>query len=470
MPLNPQVSVIIVNFNGLGHLECCLDSLQRSDFKDFETLLVDNGSKDGSCEFVRQRYPWVQLLELGRNTGFAIANNVAAQKSQAPYLAFLNNDIEVDSAWLGRLVDAAGKNREVVAWASKMLMFDHRELLNGVGGAMNEVGYTFDLGMYERDSGQYDISQEVIFPSAGACLIRREAFIAAGGFDDRFFMYHEDVDLGWTLWLLGGRIVTVPSAVVYHKFGGTSKRTMGMARREHIGERNNIRALIKHYEWRNLLRALYRLLAQRQSPQRKWVLLRNMAWNVRQLPDTLRLRRRIQRFRKVTDQEMQRLFCPGVKVPVCHPDYALVTREAFESQGRTVYQITMGENELGCLSYGWFPLEPNPVGDGRMVRWMQQDAALFLSGGGQGKLRMRVYAMSQSTDTLAQGEIHINGISAGRFTFPGEGWQEAAVNILPTDRTMEVRLRVDSTWRPAKIFKNDDSRALGIALQCCWLE
>lgn len=470
MSLTPQVSLIIVNYNGLAHLECCLDSLRGSRFQDFETLLVDNGSSDGSCDFVRGRYPWVRILKLGENNGFSKANNLAVLKSQAPFLAFLNNDVEVDKDWLGQLVDAASKSSRAVAWASKMLMFDHRNLLNGVGGAMNQVGYTFDLGMYERDTGQHDQSREVFFPCAGACLMRREAFLAAGGFDDRFFMYHEDVDLGWTLWMLGGRIETVPSAVVYHKFGGTSKNTMGMARREHIGERNNIRALIKHYELPNLARALRMLLTQRQSPGRKWQLLRNMAWNLRHLPDTLAMRRDIQRRRKVTDHDMRHLFYPGAKVPVCHPDYELMTRPQFESRCRTVYQVTMGENELGCLSYGWYPLEINPGGDGRMVRWMQRDAAFFLSGGGDHQeIRLRLYSMSQSTGTLAQGELFIDDISAGRFSCSGEGWHEIGVKYSAVRPSIEVRLKLDSTWSPAKVFHNDDPRELGVALQCCWL-
>jgi GT2 family glycosyltransferase len=433
--------------------------------------MVDNGSTDGSCDFVRQRYPWVRILEMGENAGFSRANNVAVRESQAAMLAFLNNDVEVHPAWLGRLVDAASKSPETTAWASKMLMFDHRELINGVGGAMNEVGYTFDLGMYERDIGQFDTPVEVLFPCAGACLIRREAFISAGGFDERFFMYHEDVDLGWSLWQLGGRVETVPAAVVYHKFGGTSKSTMGMARREYMGERNNIRSLIKHYEPRNLTRAIKLLLAQRQSPARKWQLLRNMAWNLRHLTETLALRKDIQRRRRRSDAHLRYLLYAGIKVPVCHPDYVLATRHSFESRRRLVYQVTMGENEPGCLSYGWYPLELNPAGDGRMVRWTHRDAALFLSGGGgQTRLHLRVYAMSQSTRTLAQGDIFINDIHAGRFRCAEEGWHEVTVKICSEEPVLEVRLSLDSTWNPSKVFKNDDPRALGIAIQCCWLD
>lgn len=181
---------------------------------------------------------------------------------------------------------------------------------------MNRVGYTWDRGMFEEDLGQYDHSDEVLFASAAASLFRRRTFLDAGGFDERFFMYHEDVDLGWRLWILGHRIATAPKAVVLHHFGGATRQDKGMKWRELLGERNNIRSLLKNYEAKQVLKALRELVGLRQSPRRKWGQLGNLLWNCFWLPETYRLRRSLQKRRRRSDDQLKRLIVQSADVPV----------------------------------------------------------------------------------------------------------------------------------------------------------
>lgn len=316
MPQDSLVTVAIINYNGRRYLDDLLTSLRNQTFTSFDTLLIDNCSSDESVSYVRNNYHWVQVLAQPENLGFAKAGNLAVSSSDSEFVAFLNADIKLDPAWLESLLQAAQADKSVAAVASKLRLYSDPARLNGLGGAMNYLGYTWDRGMFEVDEGQWDDSQEVLFASAGAALFRREAFLFAGGFDERFFMYHEDVDLCWRLWLLGFRVIAEPGAIAFHHFGGATREAKGLAWRELIGERNNIRALIKNYEMPNLRRALFHLLRLGQPGRRKLAQLRNFAWNLRRLPDTLSHRRRIQRQRVRSDAQIAHLIVQSPRVPI----------------------------------------------------------------------------------------------------------------------------------------------------------
>ncbi|MFQ5739697.1 MAG: glycosyltransferase family 2 protein [Acidobacteriota bacterium] len=311
-----EVAVIIINYNGRGYLDELLRSLQRQTFQDFSTLLIDNGSQDGSVSYVRNNFAWVRVLAQPTNLGFSRAANLGAKNCETTYLALLNPDVKLDPEWLQELVRVVRQDPNIAAVASKMRLYHQPRRLNGVGGAMNSLGYTWDRGMWEEDRGQYDHCEEVLFASAGAALFRRAALVEAGGFDERFFMDHEDVDLCWRLWLLGGRVVTAPRALAYHHFGGSTQASRGMEWRERMGERHNIRTLIKNYQLGNLVPALARLALLPQPFRRKCAQYRNFLWNLYLLPDTLGRRRWIQNRRCRCDQELQHLIVQSKHVPI----------------------------------------------------------------------------------------------------------------------------------------------------------
>jgi GT2 family glycosyltransferase len=310
------VTIIIINYNGAPYLPELLASLAAQTFRDFRTLLVDNASGDDSCKITRVHCPEAAVLRLPSNRGFAAAGNLGAHQTDSPYIAFLNSDLRLEPRWLEELLAAADGDPKIAAAAPKMLLYDRPNVLNGVGGAMNYLGYTWDRGMFEEDRGQLDTPAEVLFAPAAASLFRRDAFLDAGGFDERFFMYHEDVDLGWRLWLYGHRIVTSPGAVVHHHFGAATKAARGMLWREVLGERNAIRSLVKNYERGTLRRAVRDLLLLRQRWPRKLAQLRNLLWNLAFIPETLEHRAAVQRRRIRSDNDLQPLIVQSKHVPV----------------------------------------------------------------------------------------------------------------------------------------------------------
>ena len=312
----PRTSVVVVNYRGRGYLEELFESLSRQTFQDFEVIFVDNASRDGSLDAVQSLRPDCRMVELETNLGFARAANRGARLAAGDLLAFLNTDVKLDPGWLEELIRAAQSDHRIGAVASKMFLYDDTGKLNGVGGMMNYLGYTWDRGMFETDRGQYDQPAEVLFASAGAALFRRSVFLEAGGFDERFFMYHEDVDLCWRLWLLGFRVVTAPQAVAFHHFGGSTRDNRGMLWRELMGERHNIRALLKNYQFPNLVRALAGLIFLPQPFSRKLGQLRNLLWNLWVLPDTLRERRRIAQRRVRNDRDLAHLIVKSKNVPI----------------------------------------------------------------------------------------------------------------------------------------------------------
>ena len=163
----------------------------------------------------------------------------------------------------------------------------------------------------------------------GAAPVRRSAFMDAGGYDTGFYMYHEDVDLCWRFWLLGHRVVTAPHPVVYHKFSRSTRANRDMTWRELIGERNNVRAMIKNYELPTLIRSLRDLLRQPQKPERRKQMLRNLRWNVLHLPQTSWRRVLVQRRRQRTDSQVAPLIDPRPEVPVDTSGFTLGEIKSF---------------------------------------------------------------------------------------------------------------------------------------------
>jgi GT2 family glycosyltransferase len=251
----PEVSVVTLNWNGLQHLNPCYEALRELDYPHdkLELILVDNGSTDGSIEFMRSHFPQVRLIENGTNVGFARANNIGTRQARGQYVAFLNNDTRVDAAWLNELVAAVESDSDIACAASKMLTWAGDRIDFG-GGTINFHGVGFHPNRGEPASTGTEL-RELLFACGGSMLIDRQVFLDAGGFDEDFFIYSEDVDLGWRLWVLGHRVVFAPKAITYHRLHGD---TGGMQneKRVAITERNTLLAAIKNYEEENLARVL----------------------------------------------------------------------------------------------------------------------------------------------------------------------------------------------------------------------
>jgi GT2 family glycosyltransferase len=218
---NPRVSVIIPNWNGVKLLPTCLDALRKQTLAAHEVILVDNASRDESCTLVQRDYPEVRLLRLSQNLGLTGGCNAGIGESRGEVIALLNNDTEADARWLEELLGALERHPEAGTAATKIMLFDRRNVLNSAGDIYGRDGLPNSRGVWQEDRGQFDEETFVFGACGGAVAYRREMLRQIGLFDESLFMYCEDVDLAWRAQIAGWRCVYAPKAVIYHKLSAT---------------------------------------------------------------------------------------------------------------------------------------------------------------------------------------------------------------------------------------------------------
>ncbi len=245
----PRLSVIIVNFNSGARLARCLDHLSRQSFTDFETIVVDNGSKDASIEQARRNGAAAQFDLAGANLGFAAANNRAAKSAMGEWLVFLNPDAYADPDWLEQLVAASERYPWADAFGSTQLDAADPTRIDGAGDVFHIAGIAY-RGCHGWPVEKLPPEGECFSPCAAAAMYRKSVFTDLGGFDERFFCYGEDVDLGFRLRLRGGRAVQVRNARVLHEGSGVTGRHSDFT--VYHGHRNRI-----WLTYKNLPPALY---------------------------------------------------------------------------------------------------------------------------------------------------------------------------------------------------------------------
>jgi GT2 family glycosyltransferase len=230
-----EVSVIIVNYEGRHFLGPCLAALERQEGLGFETIVVDNGSSDGSAAFVRERYSRVRVMALDRNLGFAGGNNRGAEAATGRVLVFLNNDTEVQADWLRALVGALAATPSAGMATSRIVFAEAPSVLDSAGDGLTRWGGAYKRG-HGRPASEAEAAREVFGACGAAFAIRRDVFERAGRFDEDFFLSHEDVDLSYRVQLLGHGCVYVPDAIVRHAGSATLGRVS--ARAVFFGQRN----------------------------------------------------------------------------------------------------------------------------------------------------------------------------------------------------------------------------------------
>ncbi len=217
------VSVIVVNWNGRHYLHDCLTALSVQTAAEYEVVLVDNASTDGSVEFVAEHFPSVRIVRNDRNRGFAAANNIGFQHARGNYLVTLNNDTCANPDWLAELVKGVHTGPDIGMCASTMVLRSDPSIVDSTGIAFNRCGVAWDRLSGCRLSDINPQPVEVFGPCAGAAMYRREMIDQVGGFDEDFFIYLEDVDLAWRAQSHGWRCLSIPAAVVQHVHSGTSR-------------------------------------------------------------------------------------------------------------------------------------------------------------------------------------------------------------------------------------------------------
>ncbi len=297
--MTPLVSIIIVNYNGKHYLKDCFESLKNGTYRNIEIILVDNGSVDGSVEFVKRNYPDIKLIANAQNLGLAIASNRGAAVARGEYLFFLNNDTRSDRNLVSELVKTAEAEPRIGICGCRTMTYDGREEIN-CGVACDIYGYPFGEG-------------KPLYVDAGI-FIRRSVFDEIGGFDPELFLYGEDRDICWRCLIYGYDVVVVPEAVFYHDSFCSIKRGEYSTNifRRHVGERNLLRTMLKNYSAYNLIHILPRYFLIGLAELLVFTLmgrfrvvtsayLKAYWWNLVRLNDTLRLRKKIQMERRKDD-------------------------------------------------------------------------------------------------------------------------------------------------------------------------
>lgn len=254
MPL-PDVSLVVLNYNGREHLETCLGTLTKQDYAGgkLEIVLADNGSSDGSVEYVRSNFPGVRAVELEENYGFAGGNNRAAETARSEWLGFVNNDLRFPQDWLTNLASGLRQRPDAACLSSRIMSWDGSRI-DFVGGGVNAFGHGFQVD-HGKARSDHDRARQLLFPCGGAMLIRRDLFEEMGGWDEDFFALFEDVDLGWRMTLRGHQTWYVPDATVYHRQHATADH-MRAHRLQVLYQRNALYVIFKCLDDGNLAAAL----------------------------------------------------------------------------------------------------------------------------------------------------------------------------------------------------------------------
>jgi GT2 family glycosyltransferase len=318
----PCVSIIIVNYNGLGVLEDCLNSVLKVNYPCFEVIVIDNGSNDNSVSvlenFKKQSKIRLTVIKNEHNLGFAQANNMGVGYSACKYLAFLNNDTVVDENWLGTLVDVLEKDESIGAVQSLLLTRDGLGV-DSLGGIIDVLGTAKDrVTRFFKTQQTANYEPEQIFSAcAAAMLVRKSVFQAVGKFDPHFFAYYEDVDLSWRIRLHGYSIILDRNSIVYHMRSQTSKKFRRQVFDYHL-YKNQLAMLIKNYESKTFLQVMplvtllyfYRITnaLKRKDGYLAIATLKAIFWNIKHLRYLLFEREHIQHsVRRVSDKEIEKM-------------------------------------------------------------------------------------------------------------------------------------------------------------------
>jgi len=293
------VVAVIPNWNGVHLLDTVLEGLARQTFAELATVVVDNGSTDGSVEHLVASWPEVGVVSHTANLGFAAAVNSGVGASDGEFVLLLNNDVEPDPEFVAELVGGLEARPSAGSAASKMLDAGCPEVIDGAGDVVGWDGYCARRGRGERDKGQYDAPCLVFSACAGAALYRRSALESVGLFDESFFAYIEDVDWGFRAQLAGYDCLYVPAAIARHRGAATSGQIEGFELFQ--CHRNMLAMVVKDFPrealWRYAPWAIARRIGSIVKATARGqgrIVLRAWASALRRLPATLGERRRVQ--------------------------------------------------------------------------------------------------------------------------------------------------------------------------------
>jgi len=323
------VSILIVNWNGIKHLKKCFNSLSKITYPNYEIILIDNASQDGSVEFVRKNYPQVRVIQNKKNLGFAEANNIGYKEACGKYIFFLNNDTTIEPDCLTKLIEGIERDKNIGGIQPKILVMDEPKKLDCVGDFLTATGILQHYGIGgNANAEQYNKVVEIFSMKGAAMLFKRGVLEEVGVFDKDFFAYFEETDLCHRVRLAGYKIFYYPDSLICHKGSGTT-RTLSFNFIQIHAFKNRICSYLKNFGKLELLKVLplhllvCELVAIFYSFKRMdlkffFGIQQAIWWNIRHLGKTLEKRKKVQKqIRKIQDKE----FIPQFKKKIKFSDY-----------------------------------------------------------------------------------------------------------------------------------------------------
>ena len=314
---HPLVSIVLVTWNGEQLLKTHFQSIVDINYPNKEIIVVDNGSHDGSVQYLQKHYPEVKVIVNDINLGTAEGSNVAIPHCNGKYLFWISNDMDFDSKILMHMVGEIESDETIGVCTVKMrrpIDGKHTNTLDSVGSSVDIFGFPSAVGIEEEDNGQYDDIKEVFFSFGGALMIRTSLLDEGISYDPSFLTLTDDIDLCWRVRLRGFKVKVVPQALLYHRVSATLSKSHNRAEKRFISERNTMRTILKNYSLPWLLLILPAFVMLMLAESLFFLMLgkfrmgksnmRAIGWNLVRLGDTLKLRREVQSSRKVADREI----------------------------------------------------------------------------------------------------------------------------------------------------------------------
>lgn len=486
----PSVEAMVLAYKSKDYIAPCLQSLLDQDWPDLKITVLDNASGDGTGDFVRAKFPSIEVLDSEENLGFAAGHNVLFARSTADHVVLLNHDAIARRDFVRELVAAAQALPNGAAFGAKMLMRRCPTIVNSTGIVMNESGFAADRDIGKRDVGISQAPERVFAVCGGAMLLRGSVLREIGGFDPTFFMYVEDVDWCWRARIAGHEAFYVPSAVCVHDWHGDMAAAAGASkakapqsedakaelegRRRFMVERNRLLAVRKNYDGANLKRVWRGLLEH--DRQRREALADHVARGGGPLPKRVLqaiddahayfrkkrfalwlLRRRTQKLRRVADATFTGLLVPGFGEPSGVGDlHAIVDRYCASAR----QEIVMATADAGSLGTGWHHAEPSPDGKGGQ-RWSMAECWFYLRSDAPVR-GVQMTVQPQPLDSWA--ELQVDGIVVQRLEVARgvpHRLEWTLPRPAPANAVVECRVRCGA-FVPAKQGMGGDTRELGL--------
>lgn len=313
----PKVSILVLTYNSKKYLDTCFKSLINQTYKNYEIVMVDNNSSDGSVEYVKEKFPQVKIIKLDKNYGYTGAYNRAVKLVKSKYVVFLNPDVEVEPNWLEELVNAIRKyeSKGVRVCGSKIIYYYNRDIVQNAGGYITPIGTGLAPEKLQKNRPERE-PKYVGYVQGSSMLVDKDFFLKIGGFDEDYFMYLDEIDFCWRTWLFGYKVLYVPTSIVYHI--GSADVSMffsGSSLMVYHSIKNRMANIFKNFSGLNILKAVLLILAfdflflirnlRRGNFEAIMSLFRGYVYFFINFKNILKKRKYIQIRRKLSDSELR---------------------------------------------------------------------------------------------------------------------------------------------------------------------